>query len=95
MVLPAMYGYWSAVTFTPRAVAASARSITWRSLGQLFFPAILKWEMWMCAPERAPTSNISSIASSSRSLSDRMCTTMGDRFTAATSPSATSSRASQ
>ena len=93
-VLPAAYGYWSAVMRRPSACAAAMARTTASAFPQLRRPASFRCEMWTAHPESRATRTISATASSMRSLSLRMWTTRGRWPAASTCPSAISSSVS-
>ena len=72
-VLPAVYGYWSAVTSSPRSRACSIRRSESLTLPQLASPLALWCEICTGQPAASPMRIASAMASSSVSPSPRMC----------------------
>ena len=73
LLLPRVYGYTLACTFTPRARAASMSAITSFIFPHSFSSAILMWMMSTGTPARSPTAIASAIASNTPTPSVRMC----------------------
>ncbi len=93
-VLPAMQGYWSAVTSTPPLLASSILSMAPTTFPQFSSPLALKWLMWTGMPDLLPISVTSSMDSSSFSPSFLIWTTKTPPYAAAILQSSVNSSAS-